>query len=72
MLFAKKVRKGLNYYTLNIPLLPGGDDDAVIAALKNRVQQAVEKGLLEVYQKRLRTTALGWKFVNDIQQMFLP
>jgi acetoin utilization deacetylase AcuC-like enzyme len=28
--------------TLNIPLLPGGDDDAVIAALKNRVQQAVD------------------------------
>jgi oxygen-independent coproporphyrinogen-3 oxidase len=37
-----------------------------------RVQQAVDKGLLEVHQKRVIPTPLGWKFVNDIQQMFLP
>ena len=37
-----------------------------------RVQEAVDKGLLQAHQKGLRTTALGWKFVNDIQQMFLP
>lgn len=37
-----------------------------------RVQQAVDKGLLEVCNGRARTTELGWRFVNDIQQMFLP
>ncbi len=36
------------------------------------VQQAVDKGLLEVRGKRVVSTGLGWKFVNDIQQMFLP
>ena len=37
-----------------------------------RVQRAVEKGLLEIDAQRLRPTELGWRFVNDIQQMFLP
>jgi len=37
-----------------------------------RVQKAIDTGLLEVVQKRLRPTNLGWKFVNDIQQIFLP
>lgn len=40
--------------------------------VESRVQKAVEKGLLEMYQTRLRPTGLGWRFVNDIQQMFLP
>ena len=40
--------------------------------VESRVQQAIDKGLLEVCQARLRPTGLGWKFVNDIQQMFLP
>ena len=40
--------------------------------VESRVQQAVDRGLLEVDHKRLKPTALGWKFVNDIQQMFLP
>ncbi len=40
--------------------------------VESRVQQAVEKGLLEAGGKRLRPTGLGWKFVNDIQQLFLP
>ncbi len=40
--------------------------------VKQRVQQAVDRGLLEVHQERVRPTELGWKFVNDIQQMFLP
>ncbi len=39
--------------------------------VESRVQQAVDKGLLELAQKRLRPTDLGWKFVNDIQQLFL-
>jgi len=37
-----------------------------------RVQKAVDKGLLEVRQKCVSPTVLGWRFVNDIQQMFLP
>lgn len=37
-----------------------------------RVRQAVDKGLLEVRDARVTTSSLGWKFVNDIQQMFLP
>ncbi len=40
--------------------------------VESRVQKAVEKGLLEVHEKRVSPTALGWKFVNDIQQLFLP
>ena len=40
--------------------------------VESRVQQAVDKGLLDVYQTRVRPTGLGWKFVNDIQQLFLP
>ena len=37
-----------------------------------RVQMAIEKGLLELHQERLKPTELGWRFVNDIQQLFLP
>ena len=37
-----------------------------------RVSEAIDKGLLERFDRRIRTTALGWNFVNDIQQMFLP
>jgi oxygen-independent coproporphyrinogen-3 oxidase len=40
--------------------------------VESRVQQALERGLLEVDQGRLKPTGLGWRFVNDIQQIFLP
>jgi len=40
--------------------------------VETRVQQAVDKGLLMAGQSQLRPTALGWKFVNDTQQIFLP
>jgi oxygen-independent coproporphyrinogen-3 oxidase len=40
--------------------------------VEGRVQQAVDRGLLQVHQDRVRTTALGWQFLNYIQQMFLP
>jgi len=40
--------------------------------VESRVQKAIERGLLEIHGKRVKTTALGWRFVNDIQQMFLP
>ena len=39
--------------------------------VEGRVQQAVDRGLLELRHNRVSTTELGWKFVNDIQQMFL-
>ncbi|NOR19172.1 MAG: radical SAM family heme chaperone HemW [Xanthomonadales bacterium] len=40
--------------------------------VESRVQQAMDNSLLELSEKRLRPTALGWKFINDIQQLFLP
>jgi len=40
--------------------------------VESRVQRAIDKGLLELSEKRLRPTELGWRFVNDIQQLFLP
>jgi oxygen-independent coproporphyrinogen-3 oxidase len=40
--------------------------------VESRVHKAAEKGLLEVQDKRLTPTTLGWRFVNDIQQLFLP
>ena len=36
------------------------------------LQQAEVKGLLEVDFKRIRPTDLGQRFLNDLQQMFLP
>ena len=41
-------------------------------AAEARVQKALDKGLLEAVNERLRPTELGWRFVNDIQQLFLP
>ena len=41
-------------------------------AVESRVQIAVDRGLLERHEQRLKPTGLGWKFVNDIQQLFLP
>lgn len=40
--------------------------------VESRVQMAFDKGLLEDRGGRLRPTDLGWRFVNDIQQLFLP
>ena len=42
------------------------------ATVETRVQQAVEKGFLIRRGKWLQPTTFGWRFVNDIQQMFLP
>ena len=39
---------------------------------ESRVQTAIKKGLLEESDGRLKPTELGWRFVNDIQQIFLP
>ena len=38
----------------------------------SRVMKAVDKGLLEIRHGRVSPTVLGWRFVNDIQQIFLP
>ena len=40
--------------------------------VETRVRKAVDKGLLEVREERIIPTLLGWRFVNDIQQIFLP
>jgi putative oxygen-independent coproporphyrinogen III oxidase len=42
------------------------------SVVESRVHKAVEKGLLEVHDKRVCPTDLGWRFVNDTQQIFLP
>ncbi|MGD9020886.1 MAG: radical SAM family heme chaperone HemW [Lysobacterales bacterium] len=42
------------------------------SVVEARVSEAIDKGLLERLDGRVQTTALGWNFVNDIQQMFLP
>ena len=39
---------------------------------ESRVQKAVDRGLLEFRNRRLTPTELGWKFVNDMQEIFLP
>ncbi len=42
------------------------------STVESRVHEALEKDLLTKTDQRLVPTTLGWKFVNDIQQMFLP
>jgi len=39
---------------------------------ESRLQTAIDKGLLEAANGRLKPTSLGWRFVNDIQELFLP
>lgn len=41
-------------------------------AVQSQVSQAISSGLLEHTEGRLKPTQLGWKFVNDTQQLFLP
>jgi putative oxygen-independent coproporphyrinogen III oxidase len=40
--------------------------------VESRVQEAINRDLLKDEQNWLRPTKLGWRFVNDIQQLFLP
>jgi oxygen-independent coproporphyrinogen-3 oxidase len=42
------------------------------SVVESRVHEAVERGLLEARDKRVSPTELGWRFVNDTQQIFLP
>jgi oxygen-independent coproporphyrinogen-3 oxidase len=42
------------------------------AALAPRLDDAVARGLLEPVAGGVRPSALGWRFVNDLQALFLP
>lgn len=42
-----------------------------LAAMSRSLQAASAKGLLDADPTRLRATALGWRFLNDLQEMFL-
>ncbi|MFC1688399.1 radical SAM family heme chaperone HemW [Pseudomonadota bacterium] len=42
------------------------------ADVESRVDSAIEKGLLEEENGLLVPTALGWRFTNEIQVLFLP
>ncbi|CFN79574.1 porphyrin oxidoreductase [Bordetella pertussis] len=35
------------------------------------MEAATRRGLLDADPTRLRATALGWRFLNDLQEMFL-
>jgi oxygen-independent coproporphyrinogen-3 oxidase len=42
------------------------------SAVESPVDEAISKGLLEDHGDRLVATDLGWRFVNEIQALFLP
>lgn len=42
------------------------------SAVSDRVRLALDKGLLEEENDRLVPTELGWRFINEIQAIFLP
>ena len=42
-----------------------------LSLLTQRIQSAVEKGLLDPSPMRLKPTPLGRRFLNDLQQLFL-
>ncbi|MDM9557792.1 radical SAM family heme chaperone HemW [Bordetella petrii] len=42
-----------------------------LAAIAPALQAASARGLLDPDPTRLRATALGWRFLNDLQEMFL-
>ncbi|WP_397473446.1 radical SAM family heme chaperone HemW [Pusillimonas sp.] len=42
-----------------------------LAAILPVLNRAVDKGLLEANPSRIQATALGWRFLNDLQSMFL-
>lgn len=35
------------------------------------IRKAIEKGLIDPHPSRIRTTDLGWRFLTDVQEMFL-
>lgn len=42
-----------------------------LAAIAHQLEAASSKGLLDADPTRLRATPLGWRFLNDLQEMFL-
>jgi len=42
-----------------------------LAAIAPALQRATDKGLLDPDPTRIAPTALGWRFLNDLQEMFL-
>lgn len=42
-----------------------------LAAISRALQAATTRGLLDPDPTRLRATPLGWRFLNDLQEMFL-
>lgn len=42
-----------------------------LAAISRALQAATARGLLDSDPTRLRATPLGWRFLNDLQEMFL-
>lgn len=42
-----------------------------LAAIAKRLQTATERGLLDADPARIRATPLGWRFLNDLQEIFL-
>ncbi|MBR8653671.1 oxygen-independent coproporphyrinogen III oxidase-like protein [Achromobacter sp. Marseille-Q0513] len=42
-----------------------------LAVIAHQLEAAAKRGLLDVDPTRLQATALGWRFLNDLQEMFL-
>ena len=42
-----------------------------LAAIAHQLEAAVRRGLLDEDPMRIRATPLGWRFLNDLQEMFL-
>lgn len=43
-----------------------------LTAIARPLTQAVERGLIDPDPMRIKPTALGWRFLNDLQSLFLP
>ena len=41
-------------------------------SVSERVEKAINKGLLTDTREMLKPTSLGWRFTNETQAMFLP
>lgn len=42
-----------------------------LAVIAHQLEAAAKRGLLDADPTRLQATALGWRFLNDLQEMFL-
>lgn len=65
----------LNHLRLREPFGPGDFTSRTGLAwveAAETVDQAVRKGLLEPAGNGYRHTPVGWRFINDLQALFLP